>query len=100
MALTVTALAAALRIGDGVNPPAEPQLSILNRLSGVADAFVELIASGAPDAVKNESAARFASYLYDQPTAARGDRYAAAWVNSGAAALVSRWATRRIVAAE
>ena len=65
MALTVTQLAAALRIGDGVNPPAEPQLSILNRLSGVADAFVELIASGAPDAVKNESAARFASYLYD-----------------------------------
>ena len=36
-----------------------------------------------------------ATYLYDSPTAASGDRYAAAWRNSGAEALVSRWVVRR-----
>ena len=35
------------------------------------------------------------AYLYDAPTAAAGDRYAAAWRNSGAEALVSRWVVRR-----
>ena len=36
-----------------------------------------------------------AAYLYDAPTAASGDRYAAAWRNSGAEGLVSRWVVRR-----
>ena len=91
MAVTVTQLAAALRIGDGATAPEEPQLSILNRLHGVADAFVTLLASTAPEAVRDEATIRMASYLYDQPTTSRGDSYANAWINSGAGSLLARW---------
>ena len=96
MAVTVTQLAAALRLGDGVTAPVEPQLSILTRLLGVADAFVELVADAAPSVVKDESVVRMASYLYDQPTVAGGDRYSNAWRNSGAAGLLSKWALQRL----
>ena len=40
MAVTVTEVAAALRLGDGVTAPTEPLLGILTRLEGVADATV------------------------------------------------------------
>ena len=96
MAVTVTQLAAALRLGDGVNAPEEPQLGILTRLSGVALATVELFAPDAPEAIKDEAVIRYAGYLYDVPSAASGDRYAAAWVNSGAGSLVAGWVVRRI----
>ena len=96
MAVTVIQLAAALRLGDGVTAPTEPLLGILTRLSGVADATVELLAADAPDAVRDEAIVRYASYLYDMPNAPPGDRYAAAWRNSGAAALVAGWVVRRV----
>ena len=96
MVVTVVELSAALRIGDGTSAPPEPINGILTRLLGVADAFVELAAPSAPDAVKGESVVRMAAYLYDQPTAAPERRYADAWRNSGAAALVANWVVRRL----
>ena len=95
MAVDVVQLAAALRIGDGTIAPVEPQLSILNRLLGVGQAIVSLNAPLAPEAVADEAVIRVAAYLYDQPTAPQGDRYANAWRSSGAGALVARWVVER-----
>ena len=96
MAVTVAQLAGAIRAGDGVTTPDEPLLSILTRLSNVADAVIERHAKGAPDAIKDEAKVRLVAYLYDSPNAAPSDRYAAAWRNSGAAALVGPWTVRRV----
>ena len=95
MAITLIDLAAALRIGDGVNAPEEPIAGILNRLMGVSEAFVDLMASTAPEPIRDEATVRMSAYLYDAPTASRGDKYANAWANSGAAGLLSRWTYRR-----
>ena len=72
MAVTVTELAAALRLGDGETAPVEPLLGILTRLLNVASTTVEAAAPAAPDAVKDESLVRMAAYLYDMPTASVG----------------------------
>ena len=96
MALTITQLSAALRIGDGQTAPPDPILSILTRQLGVAQAFVELIAENAPDAIKDEAVIRMAGYLYDAPPAGPDTRYADAWRNSGAASLVARWVVHRL----
>ena len=95
MALTVSQLASALRLTDGTAPE-EPLLSELNRLLAVGNAFVDKIASGAPDDVKAEAVIRFAGYLWDMPPSSRGSSYDNAWANSGAGALVSRWVVRRL----
>ena len=94
MAVTIGQLAAALRLTDG-SEPVEPQLSILNRLMGVAEAHVDLLAPDAPVAVKAEAVIRMVGYMFDAPPAPGGDRYANAWRNSGAGALVARWVVRR-----
>ena len=99
MAVTLAQLAGALRLGDGITDPPEPIAGILTRLAGVSDAFIELHGQDAPEAVKDEAAVRMSGYLYDSPTAAQGDRFAFAWRNSGAAALVSRWVVRRAAVA-
>ena len=92
MAVDVDALAAALR-GDR---DAETN-SILSRLQGVGAALVERHGGdGVPEAVQDEAVIRVAAYLYDQPQAGSAGRYAAAWRNSGAAALVSPWKERRL----
>ena len=96
MAVDVTQLAAALRLTEGTAAPTEPIPSILNRLLGVAQAFVEITAIGAPDAIKDEATVRMASYLYDSPTAGPEGRYADAWRNSGATSLVARWVVHRL----
>ena len=83
-----------MRLTDG-SDPVEPQLSILNRLMGVADAMIEQVVPDAPEAIQDELTIRFAGYLYDQPSAGRGDSYGNAWRNSGAASLASRWIERR-----
>ena len=86
MAVTLTQLAAALRLGDGENPPTEPVLGLITRLLGVSQAFVARAAPEAPDAIADEATIRMTAYLYDSPTAAAGGRYAQAWRNSGAEA--------------
>ena len=96
MAVNVVQLAAALRLGDGTSEPEEPILSILKRLCRVSDELVEKYAPDAPNSIKQEATIRLAGYLYDMPSAPSGDRYAAAWRNSGAASLVSGWVVRRV----
>ena len=93
--LTVTELAAAMRLGDGATAPTPPLDGILERLLGVGSATAELLAPEAPDPIQSEAVVRFASYLYDMPAAGRNSGYAAAWNNSGAAALCSPWIVRR-----
>ena len=100
MALTVTQLAAALRLSDGTAAPPEPVNTLLTRLLGVGTAFVDLLADGAPLPIQEEALIRFCGYLYDSPTAARRDGYSNAWRNSGAGALVARWVVRRIVTSD
>ena len=59
MVVTTTQLSAALRIGDGVIAPGQPLESILSRYLGVAEAFLEIEAPGAPEAIKAEASVRF-----------------------------------------
>ena len=89
MALTLTQLAAELRLGDGVAVPEEPVLGILTRVKAAAEALVEKQSPSAPADIKDEATIRVAGYLYDQPTAAEGDRFAFAFRSSGAAGLLS-----------
>ena len=97
MAVTLEELAAELRLGDGETAPTEPVAGILNRLLGVAEALVAVGAPLAPLTVQNEAIVRLAAYLYDQPTSSAGDRYGAAWRNSGAESLTTRFVQRRAV---
>ncbi len=91
MALTLDQLAAELRLDT---PVEEPTAGILTRLMGVGDAVVDLHASEAPEAVRDEAVIRLAAYLYDQPESPAGTRYASAYRNSGCAALVGPWVNR------
>ena len=85
MAVTITQaeLSAALRLGasDEENVQA-------TRLLAYASTAVLKHAPGAPDSVHNEAAVRLAGYLYDQPTAGRGNSYGNALRYSGAAAML------------
>ena len=84
-----------MRLGDGETAPTEPVAGLLSRLLAVSQDFVAIAAPDLPEAIADEATIRMTAYLYDAPTAASGDRYAAAWRNSGAEALVSRWVVRR-----
>ena len=95
MAVTLLELAAELRLGDGVAAPEEPVLGILTRVKAAAETLVEKQAPSAPADIRDEAIIRVAGYLYDQPTAADGDRFAFAWRSSGAAGLVAPWTSKR-----
>ena len=97
MAVDVTQLAAALRIGDGTTVPEEPQLSVLTRVLTLARVYIDRYASvGTPDAVIDQAVVQFAGYLYDQPDAPRGGGHSVAFRNSGALAVLEPWKTRGI----
>ena len=85
MAVTLTQveLSAALRLGTSAEEIAES-----TRLLTYATEAVTQHAPHAPDAVQNEAAIRLAGYLFDQPFAGRGDSYANALRNSGAARML------------
>ena len=87
--ITDIELAAAMHLGDGVSTLSEPISSIVTRLNAVGQAYVQLYIPMAPDPIKNECIVRFASYLYDAPSASADGRFAAAWFNSGASALAA-----------
>ena len=91
MALTLDQLAAEMRLDT---PVVEPTAAILTRLMGVGEAVVDLHASEAPPAVRDEAVIRLVAYLYDQPESPAGTRYASAYRNSGCAALVGPWVNR------
>ena len=99
MALVVADLAVALRLSaDG--QVGVPQETLLSRLLGVGEAYVDLLIPGAPEPIRDECIIRIASYLYDQPTAGRRDAYANAWANSGAGGLAMRWVVSRVAGAD
>ena len=91
MAITLTdgQFAAALRIEQTVIDPA------VSRLRSAVSAYVDQRAPLVPAAIGDEAVSRMGGYLYDAPESARGDSYASAWLNSGAAELCGPWIKRR-----
>ena len=88
--LTITELVAALRLSDSTEELAEA-----TRLLAYATEAVLRHVPTAPDAIHNESVRRLAGYLYDQPEASRGDAYANALRNSGAARMLLPYRVHR-----
>ena len=78
--LTIAELVAALRLSDSAEELAEA-----TRLLAYASAAVVKYAPAAADVAHDEATRRLAGYLFDMPEAARGDAYANAMRNSGAA---------------
>ena len=96
MAVTLGQLAVALRLQTSPTAtPSDAYESILERLLAVGGALVETFGASAPEAIKDEATVRVAAYLFDQPNAGIRANYGAAWSNSGAAALVAPWSSRR-----
>ena len=96
MAVTLADLAVDLRVITNPEDTIEPgQIVILTRLLAVAETLVSERAAGAPAALKDSAVISLASYLYDKPTAGAAGRYANAFVNSGAASLLSNYIRRR-----
>ena len=77
--LTVSELAAALRLGDSSEEAAE-----VTRLLAYATEAVTRHAPDAPTTTANEAMIRLAAYLFDQPNAGKGSGYGNAMRNSGA----------------
>ena len=92
MAVTVAQLAAYL----GIEARDADQTAELQRLLDAAGSTVEDDAPDAPASIKDLAIQRFAAYQHDQPFAARGQSFANAFVNSGAASVLSRWRIRRL----
>lgn len=88
--ITVVELAAALRLGDSAEETAEA-----SRLLRYATEAINRRAPDAPVVVSNEAAVRLCGYLFDQPTAGRGNVYANALRNSGADAMLLPWRVHR-----
>ncbi len=92
MAVTVPQLAAYL----GLESRDSSQTEELQRILDAANEIIEFEASTAPDAVKELAIQRYSAYQHDQPFAARSQTFANAFVNSGAASVLSRWVVRRL----
>ena len=93
----ISAIAGALRLGDGEWPnPDDPVRAILERLYAVGSALVDAHATrNLPEVVRDQAVIQFAGYVFDSPESPAGDRYAAAFRNSGALALLGPWRVRR-----
>ena len=99
MAVSLADLAVDLRITTNPEDTIEPgQIVILTRLLAVAETLISERASSAPDTLKDSAVISLASYMYDRPSAGAAGRYANAFVNSGAASLLSNYVRRRAVA--
>lgn len=96
MAVTVSQLAAALRITkDPTAPVAEPRLGILTRILNFAQAEVSARAPDAPAAVADQAVVQLAAYIYDSPNAGSRGSFANSWENSGAPVILRRYLLRR-----
>ena len=91
MALTIAQLAGAIRRGDGITNPAEPELSILTRMQAVAELQIQQYAPNAPDDVRDEATVRIVAYLYNSPPSGGRQLYDNALSQSGAAGLLDLW---------
>ena len=93
MAVTLTIaelLIAALRLNDSTEETAE-----VTRLLAYATEAVAKHAPNAPNVAHNEAVRRIVGHLFDQPEAARGDAYANAMRNSGAARILLPYRVHR-----
>ena len=96
MAVTVNDLALDLRLIAEAEAELEAgHKAILTRHLGAAQALIEERAPGAPDALKDAATVAVAGYLFDRPSAPSGNRFASAWSNSGASAMLGRYVRRR-----
>ena len=97
MALTITVseVAVAVRVAtDPLSGPDEPYLTEIVRQLAVADAMITGYADDAPDAVKNEAAARIVGYLLEAPAVNPSRNVSTpegVFRNSGAKALLAGW---------
>ena len=89
--ITVAGLQAALRLGDTPEETAET-----TRLLNYATEAVTRQAPNAPTVAQNEAVRRISGYLFDQPEAGRGDGYANAMRNSGAARILLPYRVHRL----
>ena len=89
MAVTITApqLAAAMRLGDSAEELAEVT-RLLAYATEAVSRHVTAAYADTPEVAVNEAVIRLAAYLYDQPNAGRGEAYANALRNSGAARML------------
>ena len=92
MAVSVAQLAAYL----GIESRDADQTVELQTFLDAATATVEKRAPGAPLAVRDLAVIRLAAYQHDQPSAARGQHFANAFVNSGAGSTLGAWIDRRL----
>ena len=108
--LTVAALAGALGEVDSDGMVQEPALTALTRRLAVVTAIVERYAPGAPEAVQNEAAVRYAGYVHGSAGTSYGaflgakigdgfdvefpQSHGPAFRSSGAAAILSPWKVR------
>ena len=90
MAITIDNLVNALRL-EGT----AAEIEQLNRILNYAMTAVENLASGAPDAVKDEAIVRISAYAYDRPLVAKGTAYADVIRNSGAASALLPYRSHR-----
>ncbi len=89
--LTIAELLAALRLGDSAEETAE-----VTRLLAYSTEAVTKHAPEASDTAMNEAVRRLSGYLFDMPEAARGDAYANALRNSGAAGMLLPYRIHRL----
>lgn len=91
MAVTLTQLAAELRIGDGENAPAEPIAGILTRILSVATRLVQRYAPQAEEEVQDEAVILVAAHVYATDPAGTRRSYPNAMLQSGAAAVLDMY---------
>ena len=70
------------------------QAAIIQRAMNAASLIVTTRAPAAPVVLSDQAIISIASYLYDKPTAAPGNRYSNAWTNSGASSMLAAYVSR------
>ena len=99
VAVSLADLAVELRvIGSAEEDVPAGQAAGLERLLTYATEEIEQLAPSAPEAVKDVALVRAASYLHESPAGPIGAPFADFMLNSGAAAILSRYIERRATA--
>ena len=96
MALTTREVATAFRLAlDDQGMLSEDDKALVLRLMAASMAVANRFAPDAPARSAEEAIVRMAAYMFDAPESPAGDRYAAAFRNSGAMALLAPFKVRR-----
>ena len=94
LTLTVPELLSALRMGSTTEETQEAT-RLLSYATTAIKQFQGDAYADTPEAVLNESAVRWAGFLFDQPFASRGTAFASAITNSGAGAILLPYRVHR-----